>query len=182
MPVSVKVAGVWRKNNAFVKVAGAWKYVQNIHVKVAGVWKPTYSYSWAVGAFGACSVSCGGGTQTRSVVCTRNDGVTFNDGICTSLVGAKPATSQACNTHGCTSCNWNFTGGGDGGYYWEYLPSCGYSPIFWGAYLGNGSGLGPAYLGGCKYWASGGSIYSGYDSAYGCDYQAYQICRCCPNC
>lgn len=82
---------------------------------------PTSTYSWSAGEFGscsaqpnwssnawsACSVTCGGGTQTRinscvntqgtrarSVTCKGSDGKTVADSNCK---GAKPATSETCN-------------------------------------------------------------------------------------
>jgi hypothetical protein len=59
---------------------------------------PPYTYSWATGSYGSCSVSCGGGTQTRSVYCRRSDGATVSDGFCG---GGKPSTSRSCNTQAC---------------------------------------------------------------------------------
>lgn len=48
---------------------------------------------WAVGKWGACSKTCGGGVQKRSVSCPTNH-------ICRNT---KPADSQACNTSSCRS-------------------------------------------------------------------------------
>ena len=106
MPAHVRVSGVWRKTLASVRVAGAWRSVPQIYVKIGGVWRALYSYSWSLGGWGGCSASCGGGTQTRSVTCARNDGVTVDDAVCLKLVGAKPATSQACNTQSCIICRY----------------------------------------------------------------------------
>jgi hypothetical protein len=53
--------------------------------------------TWNVGPWGACSASCGGGSQTRTVECRDSSGVR-PDSVCTV---AKPATQQACNTQGC---------------------------------------------------------------------------------
>ncbi len=92
---------------------------------------PSYSYYWQAESWsscsanptwsdwGSCSASCGGGTetrscyntsgtQTRSVLCKRNDGVTEGDSNC-SNAGAKPSTSESCY-EGCLdsasqSCN-----------------------------------------------------------------------------
>lgn len=107
MPAHVRVSGVWRKTLASVRVAGAWRSAPQIYVKIGGVWRALYSYYWWLGGWGGCSASCGGGTQTRIVTCARNDGVTVNDAVCLKLVGAKPATSQACNTQTCISCKYD---------------------------------------------------------------------------
>ena len=105
MPAQVRVSGVWRKTLASVRVAGAWRSTPQIYAKAGGVWRALYSYSWSLGGWGGCSASCGGGTQTRSVTCVRNDGVVMPDAVCAKLVGAKPATSQACNTPSCVGSN-----------------------------------------------------------------------------
>lgn len=62
------------------------------------------TYAWTSAAWGACSLTCGGGTQTRAVTCQRNDGVTVADGNCN--IATKPVLSQSCNTQAClyTSC------------------------------------------------------------------------------
>jgi hypothetical protein len=51
------------------------------------------TYSANIGSWGACSTSCGTGTQTRSVSCTRSDGSTVANSYCGS-----PATSQSCSS------------------------------------------------------------------------------------
>lgn len=107
--LNYNLSGTWKTIKAVqVKVSGAWKNVGQIYVKVSGVWKTVWSYSWNTGSWGDCSVDCGGGTQTRTVTCKRNDGQTVADSLCTKYVGTKPATSQECNTGSCS-------GGGVGG-------------------------------------------------------------------
>ncbi|MCB9770977.1 MAG: hypothetical protein H6754_00275 [Candidatus Omnitrophica bacterium] len=57
------------------------------------------SYAWVGGGFGACSVLCGGGTQTQTVICRDSGGATVADTFCASA-GPKP-DSQPCNTGAC---------------------------------------------------------------------------------
>ena len=58
-----------------------------------------YTYAWMTSAWGACSASCGGGTQSRSVFCQRSDGSTVADSFCEAT---RPSTSQSCNTQVCS--------------------------------------------------------------------------------
>ncbi len=59
----------------------------------------SYNYAWVEGNWGACSQTCGGGTQSRSQGCRRNDEVYVQHALCTSPA---PPTSQACNTQVCS--------------------------------------------------------------------------------
>lgn len=60
---------------------------------------PSTTYTWVTGNYGSCSVStCGGGTQTRNIVCQDNNGSTVADSYCTD---PKPAETQSCNTQAC---------------------------------------------------------------------------------
>lgn len=58
------------------------------------------SYYYAAGAWGECSVPCGGGIQYRPIQCTRDDGTPVDNSFCTGLIA--PATSRACNTQPCS--------------------------------------------------------------------------------
>lgn len=61
--------------------------------------------SWEIGEWSRCSMACGGGEQTRSVMCTNTSDVEVPDSECS---GTKPATTQACGTEVCTAnFNWN---------------------------------------------------------------------------
>lgn len=59
---------------------------------------------WKVGPWTPCSVSCGGGVQSRSVYCISSDGTGGQEAAeetqCAGLVG-KPPTTQACNLQHC---------------------------------------------------------------------------------
>ncbi|MFZ4462136.1 MAG: thrombospondin type-1 domain-containing protein [Patescibacteria group bacterium] len=62
---------------------------------------PTYTYSWQTGNYGSCSATCGGGTQTRSVVCVMDQGGSVvADSYCT---GPKPTDSISCNPDPCNN-------------------------------------------------------------------------------
>lgn len=58
-----------------------------------------YTYTWEPQPWTACSKTCGGGIQTRSVACKRDDAVYVSDTLCNA--GTKPPTQQACNTQTC---------------------------------------------------------------------------------
>ena len=121
MPVYAKVSGTWRHiEPCRVRVAGAWKACQQVYVRVAGAWKPCLSYAWIPGSWSGCSVSCGGGTSTRSVTC-QCDGVNVADSRCTAAGLSKPATSQACNTQECETCNYVKNSGASGQYFWRTI-------------------------------------------------------------
>lgn len=105
-----KSGGTWKTTTPHVKVSGAWKQAYQIHVKQHGVWKPLWSYAWETGGWSACSTSCGGGTQTRTVTCRRSDNVTVPDAYCNAI--AKPPASQSCNTQDCYTYAW-YTGSYD---------------------------------------------------------------------
>ncbi|MCR9097549.1 MAG: hypothetical protein NXI30_25305, partial [bacterium] len=58
------------------------------------------SYDWVTGAYGTCSAACGGGTQTRSVVCDDGFGNVVADAFCDP--GSRPVDTQSCNTQACS--------------------------------------------------------------------------------
>lgn len=103
MPLLTKVNNTsWYKTHHWVKTSSStWVSVPQIYVKTGAGWKPLYTFTWEVGPWGSCSKLCATGTQTRTVRCKRQDGQYVSDSVCTKLVGAKPATSQNCNTHAC---------------------------------------------------------------------------------
>lgn len=66
--------------------------------------RPFFGVSWKVGPWTPCSVSCGGGFQSRSVYCISSDGngdqEAAEENQCAGLAG-KPPTTQACNLQHC---------------------------------------------------------------------------------
>lgn len=65
-----------------------------------------FSVSWKVGPWTPCSVSCGGGFQSRPVYCISSDGAGGQEAAeeiqCAGLPGKPPAT-QACNLQRCAA-------------------------------------------------------------------------------
>mmetsp|Transcript_85484 Transcript_85484/g.207188 ORF Transcript_85484/g.207188 Transcript_85484/m.207188 type:complete len:1463 (+) Transcript_85484:100-4488(+) len=62
---------------------------------------------WETTSFGECSEACGGGVQTRTVLCVDADGSERDASECepeTSGAGAQPPSEAACNTHACDVC------------------------------------------------------------------------------
>lgn len=119
MPAFVKTAvSNFNKLSVYQKQSAGWKTVGQVYIKTADGWKPIWSYSWETGSWTTCSASCGGGTQTRTVKCKRNDDVYVADGLCS---GTKPITSQSCNTQDCYTYSWY-----SGSWSWD-SETCGYS-------------------------------------------------------
>lgn len=70
------------------------------------------SYAWNAGPWGECSLTCGGGTRSRSVICQMNNGTTVSDSSCSA--GSKPVSSQACNVDSCGSTSYDWQVGTPG--------------------------------------------------------------------
>ena len=106
MPRYFKSGNNWYKQDQFHIHHDANNDIFNRYVKcvVDGVeqWRPIYSYKYEYSAWGACSRTCGGGTQTRTAQCVRSDGVKKSDNYCTKYGLTKAKLSQSCNTHNCT--------------------------------------------------------------------------------
>lgn len=58
------------------------------------------SHSWYSGDWGNCSKSCGGGIQTRTVACMRDNGTFVDESNCSSA-GTRPEDTKSCNTQAC---------------------------------------------------------------------------------
>ncbi|BDA48393.1 probable disintegrin and metalloproteinase with thrombospondin mo at N-terminal half [Coccomyxa sp. Obi] len=63
---------------------------------------PCVGYTWQVGAWGNCSLPCGGGIMERSVQCVDEQGDAFND---TQCAGVRPADQLQCNVLPCDFCS-----------------------------------------------------------------------------
>ncbi|XP_051004198.1 papilin [Acomys russatus] len=83
------------KRISFLHRPGAWRHAGGQHV---------CGNSWKVGPWTSCSVSCGGGFQSRPVYCVSSDGAGGQEAAeeiqCAGLPG-KPPSTQACNLQRC---------------------------------------------------------------------------------
>ena len=61
---------------------------------------PAVAYTWTQSGFGACSATCGGGTQTQTIGCESSTGNSVSISLCS---GSAPASIQSCNTAACES-------------------------------------------------------------------------------
>ncbi|XP_067099903.1 papilin isoform X2 [Osmerus mordax] len=72
------------------------------------MWRPSeqprpYVFSWEMGSWNPCSVSCGGGSQVRSVQCVSHEAAgprVVEDAVCAAYSQAPP-TLQTCNMRRC---------------------------------------------------------------------------------
>lgn len=58
---------------------------------------------YETGNWTSCSLQCGGGVSTRSVMCLNADGTAASLDSCRAAIGPSPASSQACNAFACAS-------------------------------------------------------------------------------
>ncbi|XP_034968720.1 papilin isoform X1 [Zootoca vivipara] len=81
------------------------------YLYLPGAWSRNTAWSlqtksWKIGEWGACSATCGGGTQTRSVYCVSHHGPgsqnAVDDAECASLT-ERPRSIQPCNMRQCAA-------------------------------------------------------------------------------
>ncbi|MBN3270749.1 PPN protein, partial [Polyodon spathula] len=84
------------KRMAYLYQAQVWKRTEHLSSRV---------YSWKVGEWTACSATCDGGTQTRSVFCLTYDGAgsrVVEESQCAAF-SARPHSQQACSLRQCAT-------------------------------------------------------------------------------
>ncbi|MCB9371078.1 thrombospondin type-1 domain-containing protein [Candidatus Woesearchaeota archaeon] len=122
------------------------------------------SFHWDAGSWGSCSVSCGGGIQSRSVGCYDSSNSLVSDSYCS---GSKPSTSQSCNTQACTGNCVSHP-------HWEY--KCyGGSSIWWYDSCGIRESVKESCPDGCQE----GYIQCDYVAAYTKSHEQFWACQSC---
>ncbi|MDE2020289.1 MAG: thrombospondin type-1 domain-containing protein [Patescibacteria group bacterium] len=76
---------------------------RNVTIPVTLTISVPVTYVWQTGSYSSCSVSCGGGTQTRNVWCQDSNGNTVSNSYCS---GTAPTSIQTCNTQPCITYSW----------------------------------------------------------------------------
>ncbi|CAK9026126.1 Cell division cycle protein 48 homolog AF_1297 [Durusdinium trenchii] len=69
---------------------------------------PKLGYEFEISSWAPCSVTCGGGTQNRTVVCKGSDGVSYSDHRCTTgdaPVRVRDCGTSICNCEGGLACS-----------------------------------------------------------------------------
>ena len=102
--VYVKINGQFKLSQINTKYNNSWRDTYQIYYKNNNNWNKVYNYFYTTKEWGECSKTCGGGVQTREVICNRSDGVVKPDSYCNKSGLIKPETIRTCNTHSCDPC------------------------------------------------------------------------------
>ena len=96
-----KVNGKFNISQINSKYNNNWRDTYQIYKKDDSSWEKVYNYWYEYSDWSDCSVSCGGGTQTRTATCRRSDGIIKSNDYCRKYGLTTDILIRQCNTHPC---------------------------------------------------------------------------------